>query len=105
MQIDRQIDGKEANRIFLQLFFPNAPTRGSRLTQSLLIYIIGCVPGTLPALMKVAIRRMRDVAVLIYDELRRITSSKAVPLQAMEEHGGERRYSSYSYLTSAHRWG
>jgi hypothetical protein len=31
--------------------------------------------------------------------------SKAVPLHAMEEHGGERRYSSYSYLTSATRWG
>jgi hypothetical protein len=27
--------------------------------------------------------------------------SKAVPLHAMEAHGGERRYSSYSFLTSA----
>jgi hypothetical protein len=26
---------------------------------------------------------------------------KAAPLHAVEEHGGERRYSSYSYLTSA----
>jgi hypothetical protein len=26
---------------------------------------------------------------------------KAVPLHAMEAHGGERRYSSYSFLTSA----
>jgi hypothetical protein len=30
---------------------------------------------------------------------------KGVPLHAMEAHGGERRYSSYSYLTSATRWG
>jgi hypothetical protein len=28
-------------------------------------------------------------------------TNKAVPLHAMEAHGGERRYSSYSYLTSA----
>jgi hypothetical protein len=33
------------------------------------------------------------------------TKGKGVPLHAMEEHEGERRYSSYSYLTSATRWG
>jgi hypothetical protein len=30
---------------------------------------------------------------------------KGVPLHAMEAHGGERWYGSYSYLTSATRWG
>jgi hypothetical protein len=29
------------------------------------------------------------------------SKSKVIPLEAMEAHGGERRYSSYSFLTSA----
>jgi hypothetical protein len=30
-----------------------------------------------------------------------LVKSKAIPVHAMEAHGGERRYSSYSYVTSA----
>jgi hypothetical protein len=33
--------------------------------------------------------------------VRAVKRSKAVPLHVMEAHGGERRYSSYLYLTSA----
>jgi hypothetical protein len=30
-----------------------------------------------------------------------VKAKKAVPLHAMEAHGGERKYNSYSFLTSA----
>jgi hypothetical protein len=42
--------------------------------------------------------------IYFYVELQR-QKSKGVLLHAMEAHGGERRCSSYSYLTSATRWG
>jgi hypothetical protein len=49
-------------------------------------------------------RNLVSVAVKMFSHLisfRNKRKKKSVPLHAMEAHGGKRRYSSYSYLTSA----
>jgi hypothetical protein len=44
---------------------------------------------------------VRKYALFAYDSNSKSKKSKAVRLHVMAAHGGERRYSSYSFLTSA----
>jgi hypothetical protein len=57
--------------------------------------------GSQPTARRCVLCGPHTIFIILYQPIKKSKKSKAVPLHTMETHGGESRYSSYSFLTSA----